>query len=127
MLSKLRGKFLFSLMLVPFLTGSLVSPAMADLIPTSELLASSQLDSKRQELVSLLSRDGVTSSLIELGVDIGDARERVNNMTDAEVLSAYQQIDDLPAGEGFLGTVIALLVIFILLDIAGVTDIFPAI
>jgi len=38
-----------------------------------------------------------------------------------------QQIDSMPAGEGVLGLVIALLVIFMLLDIAGVTDIFPAI
>jgi len=127
MLSKLKGKFLVSLMLITFLSGSLVTPAMADLVPTSELVKTSQQDGKRQELAALLSRDNVAATLVQMGVEVDDALERVNNMTDAEVLSAYQQIDNLPAGEGLIGTVIGLLVIFILLDIAGVTDIFPAI
>ena len=127
MLSKLKGKFLVSLMLITFLSGSLVTPAMADLVPTSELVKTSQLDGKRQELASLLTRDNVAATLVQMGVEVDDALERVNNMTDAEVLSAYQQIDNLPAGEGLIGTVIGLLVIFILLDLAGVTDIFPGI
>jgi len=114
-------------MLASFLSGSLMAPAMADLIPTADLVETSHLDSKRQELSSFLSRDSVRSALVELGVDVDNAQQRVNNMTDAEVLQAYQGMDSMPAGEGVIGTVIGLLVIFILLDIAGVTDIFPAI
>jgi hypothetical protein len=39
--------------------------------------------------------------------------------------SLSAQIDELPAGQGALETILFLLVIFMLLDIAGVTDIFP--
>jgi len=39
----------------------------------------------------------------------------------------HAQLDSLPSGEGFLGGVIAIIVIFILLDLAGVTDVFPGV
>ena len=45
----------------------------------------------------------------------------------AEVIAMHQQLNNLPAGQGALGAVVLILVIFILLDVAGVTDIFPGV
>jgi hypothetical protein len=58
-------------------------------------------------------------------VDAGDALQRVAAMSSAELASIAAKIDELPAGAGLLETALFLLVIFMLLDIAGVTDIFP--
>mgnify|MGYP003144579290 FL=1 len=65
------------------------------------------------------------AQLAARGVDAADAQARVNAMSQAELAALSAQIDELPAGEGLLETVLFLLVIFMLLDIAGVTDIFP--
>ncbi len=102
-----------------------VSSAHADAISTAELRASLSIAEKRDAIRTSLAREDVRTALLERGVNEAQIESRIDNMSDAEVLQMHEQIDKLPAGEGLLGTVIALLVIFMLLDIGGVTDIFP--
>ncbi len=106
---------------------SLIGSAHGDAISTSAIQQQLDVAEKRNQLLTILARDEVRSALLERGVSESQIDSRIDNLSDAEVLQMHEQIDELPAGEGFLGTVIALLVIFMLLDIAGVTDIFPAI
>jgi TolA-binding protein len=101
------------------------SQASADMISTEQLVAEHRADSQRAELQAFFTRDDVRAQLIARGVDALDAERRVNNMNAAELSQLQARIDELPAGEGVLETVLFLLVIFMLLDIAGVTDIFP--
>lgn len=106
----------------------LQSPAQAapdGLVSTQQLLQNLQLEQQRDTVTSFLSRSEVQTQLIARGVDPLDAQQRVAAMSAAELASLSAQIDELPAGEGLLETVLFLLVIFMLLDIAGVTDIFP--
>jgi hypothetical protein len=56
---------------------------------------------------------------------VADAQARIASLTASELATLASQIDTLPAGEGALETLIFVLVVFMLLDIAGVTDIFP--
>ncbi|MGM0631653.1 MAG: PA2779 family protein [Pseudomonadota bacterium] len=99
--------------------------ASADVVTTGELLAESRTAQQQAEVASFLSRDDVRQQLMTRGVDAESAMERVNALSAEELSSLHAQIDQLPAGEGVLETVLFLLVIFMLLDIAGVTDIFP--
>ena len=62
-----------------------------------------------------------------MGVDVSDAQQRIDSMTDSELAAFYERMDILPASEGALELVVAILLIFILLDVAGVTDIFPGV
>ncbi|OGT70356.1 MAG: hypothetical protein A3H44_01400 [Gammaproteobacteria bacterium RIFCSPLOWO2_02_FULL_57_10] len=101
-------------------------PAMADIVSTEQLAFEQQTQIKRDAVKSFFSRDDVAAQLVERGVDVADAQQRVDSLSGSELNALYEQIDTLPAGEG-LGIVIGILVIFILLDVAGVTDIFPAI
>lgn len=105
--------------------GTQAYAAPAGMVSTQQLTQQVQLDSQRASLTQFLSRDDVQGQLMARGVDIADAQARVHNMTAAELSMLSAQIDELPAGEGVLETVLFLLVIFMLLDIAGVTDIFP--
>ena len=104
-----------------------VTSAVADVVSTKEILSSSQLAEQRNELVAFTARADVKQTLLDYGVSENVIEERIASLTDAEVQQMHAQIDNLPAGQGILETVIAVLVIFILLDIAGATDIFPGV
>lgn len=110
-----------------FLAMSIQAPVYAGMVSNSELNAAQQLELQRDEVRNLLARSDVHSYLQDQGVSESDLDERVNNMTDSEILAFHAEMDNLPAGEGFLGAVIAIIVIFMLLDIAGATDVFPGI
>lgn len=99
--------------------------AAADVVTTEQLLAESRVQQQQAEVSAFLARDGVREQLMAHGVDAGNAMERVNALSARELSMLHARIDQLPAGEGVLETVLFLLVIFMLLDIAGVTDIFP--
>lgn len=106
---------------------SVQMPAMADIVGTDQLMAEQRTDMQRDMVKGFLDREDVRVQLMARGVNASDALTRVDSLSDAELIELAQQIDSLPAGEGALGFVIGLIVIFMLLDIAGVTDVFPAI
>lgn len=122
----IMSKTLASMVLALFTMMSIQTPAMADIVSTEQLAMEQQAQIERNAVMSFFSRDDVREQLVAHGVDVSDAQTRVNSLSAAEISSLYQQIDTLPAGEGGLGLVIAIIVVFMLLDIAGVTDIFPA-
>lgn len=105
-------------------TSALAAPA-SGMVSTQQLLHEVQLQHQRSAVSAFLDRTEVQSQLIARGVDVADAQARVASLGAAELGSLAAQIDELPAGEGLLEAVLFLLVIFMLLDIAGVTDIFP--
>lgn len=112
---------------VALLNLSVAPYANADVVSTEAILQSVQIDEKRADIQAFTAREDVRAELLGLGVSYADITQRIANLSDAEILQMHGQLDSMPAGEGVLGTVIALLVIFMLLDIAGVTDIFPRI
>lgn len=123
----MMSKSLASLVLALFTLMSVQVPAMADIVSTEQLAFEQQTQIKRDAVKSFFSRDDVAAQLVERGVDVADAQQRVESLSGSELNTLYEQIDTLPAGEGGLGLVIGILVIFILLDVAGVTDIFPGV
>lgn len=122
----LRKMFIYFLViLLP--AGSLCSTVNAAVIDSRQLAQEQFASDQRAELLSLLAREDVAAQLSEFGVDPVNAQARVAGLTDAEVAALHQNIEELPAGSGVLGTIALVLLILILLDIAGVTDIFPKI
>ncbi len=106
---------------------SFASPVFADMVSTDQLAGQVQTESKRAELNALMARSDVKAQMIKLGVNMDDAQGRVARMSDAELASVYSKLDALPAGGDGLGIVLTVILIFILLELAGVTDIFPKI
>ena len=102
-------------------------PAMADIVSTDQIATEQRNQVQRDAVRGFLDRADVQAQLEARGVDAADALQRVDSLTATELASLSEQIDTFPAGEGALGFVIGLIVIFMLLDIAGVTDVFPAI
>lgn len=118
-------KFLFLLTMGAFLSMSVQSPVMAGMVSSGALNAATQVEQQRDDIRALMARDDVRAYLQKQGVSSDDINNRINAMTDGEIANFHQQLDNLPAGEGTFGVVIAVIVVFMLLDMAGVTDIFP--
>ena len=101
----------------------------AAMIGTESILKGGQSQNPREYLNILLARKEIQAALISQGLDLQQARERIDNLTDDEIEYIVQELDQLPAGGGFFETfiVIVFLVFLILLgtDISGYTDVFP--
>ena len=126
MLNTLKKPLLYTMM-AAFLSGGMSAPASADLVDNKQLAMQSELQMQRDGVLNLMAREDVQSTMMAYGVSATDIENRINNLTEAELLQIQGQLDQLPAGEGALGAVLTILLIFILLDIAGVTDIFPGV
>jgi hypothetical protein len=75
----------------------------------------------------LLARQDVAKQLQAFGVPPQSVIERVNNMTNAELLALEGQIDEQVAGGDALAVVGIVFVVLLILEIVGVTDIFKSV
>jgi hypothetical protein len=108
-----------SLMLAPMV------PVQAALVGNDQLIAASPANVDRQMLRETLQRDAVKQQLAAFGITQEQALQRVDRMTEQEVAQLNRQLADLPAGGDVWGVIILFLVIFIITDVIGATDIFP--
>lgn len=125
MLSAKMKRYMSCTLIVLMTTAGIQATANAALIGTSQVASEVSVELQRDELRTLFAREDVAKQLSAMGVDPVDAQERVNSLSDAEVAQLHDNVKDLPAGAGALGTIALVLLILILLDVAGVTDIFP--
>ena len=111
--------FLLSL----FLALTPVLSAQAAMVGNDELLDNSSYQQTRDSLQQLLDRQDAQQQLQALGVSPEWASERVQHLTDSELARINQGIGHLQAGgDSVLGVI---LLIFIITDAIGATDIFP--
>ena len=66
----------------------------------------------------------VRQQLVDRGVDPEYAKQRIAALSDAQIEQIRSEIDQLPAGSGVVGILIAVLLVLVILDIVGVTNIF---
>ena len=102
-------------------------PARAEMIGTPQLLAPAAQAAQRERVSAFLSRQDVQQQFVALGVDAADAASRVASMTDEELQTLSNRIDELPAGAGALELVLVVLLILIILELVGAIDIFKRI
>jgi hypothetical protein len=112
-----------------FLISGPCQSAMAALIGTESVVNADGAKDARKYLKSVLAREDVRNALVSQGIDPGEAKNRLDGLTDEEATRLADQLQELPAGGGFFTTLlIVVLIVFLVLlatDIAGYTDIFP--
>jgi uncharacterized protein YmfQ (DUF2313 family) len=79
----------------------------------------------RAQVLAAFERQDVQQQLVERGVSIDQARERVAAMTDDEAVAVARHIDTAPAGADVLGTIVFIFVLLLVTDILGFTKVFP--
>ncbi|HKJ77121.1 MAG TPA: DUF6627 family protein [Gammaproteobacteria bacterium] len=118
---RLAGTVLAALML----TVQAAVPLHAAPVGTGAVLAAEQGRVDRQHLRDLLEREDVARQLQAMGVDPERAKDRVANLSPAEIARLNQRIDELPAGGiSALGALALIFLVFIITDAVGATDFF---
>lgn len=99
--------------------------AQADYIDNELLVSDAQQAMDRASLKNLLSSEEAQNKLLELGVSPEQALERIDKLSDAEVARFNAELETMPAGSGVVGIIVLFVLVFIITDIIGATDIFP--
>lgn len=101
-------------------------PVQAITITTEEAVQmSAPAMTGREALTDLLARADVQAELARLGVDPAVAAERVAALSDAEVASLHQRMDEVAAGGSVVGAIVFIFVLLLVTDILGLTKVFP--
>jgi len=115
-----------SSLLLMFISVSFFLPAaQAAMIGTGQIMDHSQAQQDRNHVKTLLSRADLASQLKSAGVDSVQLQSRIDALTDEEVTVLAEQLDQLPAGSGILGTAVLIFLVLLATDILGYTEIFP--
>lgn len=103
---------------------SSMTPVFADVLSSKEILASEQVLYSKEQMLAYVDTDEVQAKLITLGVDPAFAQSRVASMTSSELATFNARMQDMPAG-GIVDAVVTVLAVIALLDLLGVTDVYP--
>lgn len=106
------------------LIGGQLTPAYAGMTSTTSAVQQQQRELARADLLKLLDRESVQEQLQDLGVDPNAAKQRVATMTDEEIRQLNGHLSEMPAGEGVLGLIALIFIVFVITDMLGATDVF---
>ena len=106
------------------LVSSYTAQAWAGVVSTGQVLQQeAAIDTA--SLVSALDREELREQLVDMGVDPEQAKLRIAALDDEQIGAIQANMDALPTGGGVLEVVLAVLVVLVILDLVGVTNIFP--
>ena len=109
--------------LVCFLTASLQQAAQGSMISTQQYLDAADRTVTLERIDAVLAREDVARRLTALGVAADDARQRAAALSDAELASLADHLEQLPAG-GVLEAIGVVFIVLLILELVGVTNIF---
>lgn len=118
-------KVLIRFLLVCFVMVSFQQAALAGMVSTTDLVEEQIVQSEKQRLQQLFANEDVQSRLIALGVDPADAKQRLDNMTDEEVMAFASEMDEMEAGGSVVGALVFVFLVLLVTDLLGYTDVFP--
>ena len=106
-----------------------VPTAQAKMVGTNAVIADQQVVDQRAQVADFLASEDVKQIMTQYGVDPVEAQLRVDSLSNDELASVANSIDQLPAGgDGFGAVVGAAVLIFLILlitDLVGLTHVFP--
>lgn len=87
----------------------------------------SQRTAHIDRISAVLAEQQVRDQLVRFGVDPRDAALRVAALSDSELQTLDQRIGELPAGaDGVLEVIGIVMLVLLILELVGVTDIFKS-
>lgn len=116
-----------SLVSTVFLVGMVlvgIGQATAGVYSSEQVITDQQHHYTKQQVLAFVDTAEVQNKLMTLGVSPADAKLRIANMTHAELDAFNTQLNEMPSG-GIVGTIITVLVVVAVLDLMGITDVYP--
>jgi hypothetical protein len=98
--------------------------ARAELVGTLQAVEAGTRSQDLATVTSALARDQVRSQFVALGVNPADVEARVARLTDSELRTLADRMEQMPAGGDALAIVGIVFVVLIILELVGVIDIF---
>jgi hypothetical protein len=99
-------------------------PAHAGIISTDQAVALEFREAYIDEVRAALARDDLRSGLLSMGVDPAEVNVRLAGLTDAELATLAERIEQAPAGGNFLAIIGIVFLVLLLLEYTGTIDIF---
>ena len=110
-----------------FTQGLFVPAAQAAMVTTDGMVANEQRAAMEQKVMRFMERDAAAKVLADNGVTRDDVQQRLSRLSDSELQKLATKSDQMPAGSGVVGVILAVILILVLLDLLGATDVFPVI
>ena len=123
---------ILSRILFPLLSASLISlgllqSASGAVVGTESAMQLQQRTAQIERISAVLAEKQVRDQLVRFGVDPHHATLRVAALSDSELQALDQRISELPAGAtGALEVIGIVMLVLLILELVGVTDIFKS-
>ena len=116
-----------SMVILTMLTMGLpLQPAFAGIVETDQAVSHELAGQDRARIIAFIDRADVLAQLQKEGVSAGDAKARVNALTDDEAHMIAGKLDQLPVGgDGIIGALLFIFIVLLITDILGLTKVFP--
>jgi len=103
--------------------------AAAAMVGTEKLLISDRNQETRSYLQQMMSRKQIQEALVARGIDLQEAKIRIDSLTDSEIEQILEKINDLPAGgidAAFVLIIVGVIVVlFIIVEYTSAVPMFP--
>lgn len=100
--------------------------SMAGVVGSNDLLNAEARGERISKIETSMARVEVAAQLQAFGVSPDDVMERVQYLTDQELMQLEQTIDEQVAGAGAIGVIGVVFLVLMILELVGVTDIFKS-
>jgi hypothetical protein len=102
-MAKPGSLFLAILMIAIFTPYQVV---LAKMVLTETVIESDRADEARVYVNSVLAREDLKAALMSQGIDMKEAKARIDSLSDTEIVLLADKIEQLPAGGDPLSTII---------------------
>jgi hypothetical protein len=113
-----------AVMCMSLLSVAMPLPAQAAIVTTDRAVALEQRGAYVSTITAALARDDVRNRMVALGVDPAAIEARLGGLTDTELATLAERIDNAPAGGEVLAIIGIVFVVLMILEFTGVIDIF---
>jgi hypothetical protein len=128
LMNRIAGKKLGVALLSVMLIGTaLPRSAAAAIIDTQTVVTASSRADTLTRIDRALSQEQVGERLVAMGVDRAAIDSRLASLTDAELASLADRLDNAPAGGDVLGVLGVVFVVLLVLELVGVIDVFKTV
>lgn len=122
--SKLSERIVVTFLALNLVLGLAGQSASAAMIGTQDAIETEQHAALVDNVKAQMSRDIVRDRFLELGVSPDAVESRLDALTHEELQLLSNRLDDMPAGAGIAGTLGIVLVVLLVLELLGVTNVF---
>ncbi len=113
------------LVMTCMLSASILQPVIAAVISTEAAIELETRQTRIDHINNILAQEDVRTMLVRMGVDPAHASARVEALTNEELQTLQQNLNELPVGgTGFVEVVGIVAIVIIILELLDVTNFF---